>query len=73
MFGLAYAYLVDIEYGHGATVSDMRELFRLMAEGDTFEEAFAKTLDMTVSYYKKHFYDLMEEYLSKLEQVKIHP
>jgi hypothetical protein len=67
MFGLAYAYLVDTAYGHGATISDMRQLFRLMAEGDTFEEAFAKALGMTVSYYEENFYDLMEEYLSKLE------
>lgn len=71
MFGLAYAYLVDTAYGYGATISDIKQLFRLMAEGDTFEVAFAKALDMTVSYYDKHFYDLMEEYLSKLEQSKI--
>jgi hypothetical protein len=70
MFGLAYAYLVDTAYGHGSSISDMRELFRLMAEGDSFEEAFAQALGMTLLYYQENFYALMEEYFTKLEQAK---
>jgi hypothetical protein len=65
MFGLAYAYLVDTEHGHGATISDMRELFQLMKEGDGFEEAFLKALDISVPWFEENFYNLMEEYLSE--------
>lgn len=63
MFALAYTYLVDSEFGHGATVSDMRYLFQLMKEGDTFEEAFETALDMSVTFFHDNFYTLMETYL----------
>lgn len=64
MFGLAYAYLIDMEHGYGATMEDMRELFRLMATGDGFEEAFGKVLGVSVPWYRENFHSLMEQYLS---------
>ncbi|MFC1558989.1 hypothetical protein ACFL39_00155 [Gemmatimonadota bacterium] len=64
MFGLAYAYLVDEENGFGASVSDMREMFRQMAAGLNFYAAFEVALGMSVADYAADFYDLMEEYLS---------
>jgi hypothetical protein len=64
MFGLAYAYLIDCEHGHGATIGDMRNMFSLMANGDEFFLAFEKALGMSVSYYEEHFYSLMEQYLN---------
>ena len=68
MFALAYTYLVDQNHGHGATISDMKDLFRLMSEGYKFKEAFEMILNMTVDNYEENFYTLMEEYLSKTEQ-----
>jgi hypothetical protein len=68
MFALAYTYLVDSEYGHRATVSDMRYLFHLMKEGDTFHDAFDKALHMTVDFYHDNFYTLMENYLEATEK-----
>lgn len=68
MFALAYTYLVDSEFGHGTTVSDMRYLFQLMKEGDTFEDAFEKALHMTVALFRDNFYTLMENYLEKTEE-----
>ncbi len=69
IFPLPYAYLVDSEYGYGITMNDIRELFRLIKEGDTFAEAFPKVIGVTLSYFEENFYDLMEEYLTNLETV----
>ena len=57
-------FLVDEEHGHGATVSDMRELFRQMASGMDFFAAFETILGMSVADYADDFYELMEVYLS---------
>ena len=65
MFGLAYAYLVDQEHGHGASISDMRDMFQLMKEGQGFMEAFQEVMGMTVQFFEDDFYRLMEEYLGK--------
>lgn len=71
IFPLAYVYLVDSEYGLGATIVHIRQLFQLMKEGDNFSEAFAKALGISLSYYEKNFYSLMEDYLTKLESKAI--
>lgn len=68
MFGLAYAYLMDRAQGHGATFADMRTMFQLMKEGQSFMEAFEQALGMSVAYYQENFYTLMEAYLSKAGQ-----
>jgi hypothetical protein len=52
MCGLAYAYLVDGEDGHGATIENMRDLFAYVNDGDSFEEAFDKALGISVSWYR---------------------
>ncbi len=68
MFGLAYSYLVDTTYGHGATMDDIRNMFQYMKEGMSSEKAFNAALGISVEWYKENFYSLMEEYLSKLEK-----
>ena len=65
MFGLAYAYLVDMEYGRGATIDDMKVLFQSMAGGDSFSDAFESVIGFSVPWYAEHFYDLMEGYLEE--------
>ncbi|UCH98521.1 MAG: hypothetical protein JSV88_17190 [Candidatus Aminicenantes bacterium] len=65
MFCLAYEYLVDQEYGHGATIGHIRTLFQLKKDGDRFEEAFEKVMNMSIPYYEENFYTLIEEYLEK--------
>jgi hypothetical protein len=65
MFGLAYAYLVDSQHGHGATIADMKEMFRLMAEGFSFASAFEQALGMSVPWFMENFYALMEQYLEQ--------
>lgn len=67
MFALAYYYLTDIEYGHGSTIRDMRNLFQFMAEGDGFHEAFERALNISVEYFHDNFYSLMENYLEQIE------
>lgn len=49
MCGLANAYLVNGEDGHGATIENMRDLFAHVNDGTSFEEAFDKTLGISVS------------------------
>jgi hypothetical protein len=66
-FGLAYAYLMDSQGGHGADMSDMRKLFQFMAEGDGFMAAFSNALSIDVSWYQENFYALMAQYLSNLK------
>jgi transposase len=66
IFGLAYAYLMDSQGGHGADMSDMRKLFQFMAEGDGFMAAFSNALSIDVSWYQENFYALMAQYLSNL-------
>lgn len=63
IFGLAYAWLVDPDGGHGATIQDMKEMFRRMAEGDSFHGAFEKTLGLSVADLEENFFPLMEAYL----------
>jgi len=70
MFALAYTYLVDANVGHGATVSDMRNLFQLMKEGVPFEEAFENALNMSVAFFHDHFYTLMDTYLRRTELIR---
>ena len=63
IFALAYAWLVDREDGLGATVQDMKDIFQLMAEGDSFHDAFEEVLGISVAYFQANFYRLMEAYL----------
>ena len=63
IFALAYAWLVDAEEGHGATIQDMKEMFLYMAEGDSFHDAFERALGISVAYLEENFFTLMEEYL----------
>lgn len=63
IFALAYAWLVDVERGHGATVQDMKDMFQFMAEGDSFHDAFQRALGISVAYLAENFYPLMEAYL----------
>ena len=67
MFALAYTYLIDPRFGRGHTVGDMRYMFQLMAQGDPFEEAFEKSLHLSVPYFHDHFYAWMAEYLRQTE------
>lgn len=63
MFLLAYAYLMDGARGHGASIGDMRDLFRYMDEGDPFTIAFERALGISISYFEQNFYQIIEEYL----------
>jgi hypothetical protein len=62
-FALAYAWLVDAEEGHGATIQDIKDMFRYMAEGDSFHGAFERALGISVGYLEENFFSLMEAYL----------
>jgi hypothetical protein len=64
MFGLAYKYLIDTIHGHGASMTDMRELFQFMKEGDSFEAAFERALGISVELYRENFFTLMEQYFT---------
>jgi len=63
IFALAYAWLVDAEAGHGATVQDVKKMFRLMGEGASFHGAFEEALGISVEFLEENFFALMEEYL----------
>lgn len=63
IFALAYAWLVDADKGHGATIQDIKDMFLLMAEGDSFRGAFQRALGISVTYLEENFFSLMEEYL----------
>jgi hypothetical protein len=64
VFALAYQYLVDPQHGRGATIEDIRNLFRFLKNGEKFDAAFAKVFQMTLASYEENFQTLMEEYLS---------
>ena len=63
IFALAYAWLVDAEGGHGATIQDMKDMFQYMAEGDSFHGAFERALGISVANLEENFFSLMEAYL----------
>ena len=63
IFALAYAWLVDTDEGHGATIQNMKEMFQFMAEGDSFHDALERALGISVAYLEENFFSLMEEYL----------
>ena len=63
IFALAYAWLVDAEDGHGATIRDMKDMFQHMAEGDSFHGAFERALGISVAYLEENFFSLMDAYL----------
>jgi hypothetical protein len=63
MFALTYAYLVDTTQGHAAGMTDLRNLFQYMKEGDTFHDAFQRALGISVSYLEQNYMDIMEAYL----------
>lgn len=63
IFALAYAWLVDTEDGHGATIRDMKNMFQYMAEGDSFHGAFERALGISVDHLEQNFFELMEAYL----------
>ena len=50
--------------GHGATIQDIKEIFRYMADGDSFRSAFQRALGISISYLEESFFSLMEAYLS---------
>ena len=64
LFGLLYAYLVDAQRGHGATVADMRDLFQRMASGESFPAAFEHALGLRVDELEANYYQIMDAYLS---------
>ena len=64
IFALAFAWLVDEVEGHGATIQDMKDMFRYMADGDSFWNAFERALGISISYLEENFFSLMEAYLS---------
>ena len=63
VFALAYAWLVDVEEGLGATIQDMKDMFQYMADGDSFHGAFERALGISVTYLEENFFSLMEAYL----------
>jgi hypothetical protein len=63
MFALSYAYLMDGTRGHGASISDVRDLFQYIKDGDSFSSAFERAFGVSPSYLEDSFYDIMEEYL----------
>lgn len=63
IFALAYAWLLDADKGHGATIQDIKDMFQLMAEGDSFHGAFQRALGISVTYLEENFFSLMERYL----------
>jgi hypothetical protein len=63
IFALAYAWLVDGEDGHGATIEDMKRMFQDMADGDSFHGALERALGLRISQFEADFFPLMEAYL----------
>jgi hypothetical protein len=63
IFALAYAWLIDPMEGHGATIQGMKEMFQLMAEGESFHDAFEHALGISITYLEENFFSLMEAYL----------
>lgn len=62
MFQLAVEYLLDPE-GGGRSLGDARDLFIDMADGTTFEDAFAVHMGMPLDTYEAEFFALIDGYL----------
>jgi len=71
MFALAYTYLIDPRFGRGHTVGDMRRLFQLMAQGDSFEHAFEAALGLGIQCFHDRFYSWMYEYLRETQRAGV--
>lgn len=65
VFALTYAWLTDsVENGgHGATMADIRNMFRYMAEGDSFTDAFDRALGISLADLEAGYFDTMYAYL----------
>jgi len=63
IFALTYAYLTDGMRGHGASISDCRNLFQLMKDGERFTSAFEMAFEISLSYLEENYYDIIEQYL----------
>lgn len=62
-FGLLYAYLLDSRSGYGATVTDVRNLLREMADGATFAAAFEHAFRISLADLEAAYYERMEAFL----------
>lgn len=62
LFGLAVRWLLDPD-GHGKTCIDVKQMFRDIAGGTGFEEAFQTRMGISQDYFRDHFYGLMREFL----------
>jgi hypothetical protein len=62
MFQLAVEYLLDPEGGNRSPV-DARDVFLDMADGATFEEAFAVHMGLPLDTYESEFFALIDGYL----------
>lgn len=63
IFALAYAWLTDPVRGHGATLQDIKGMFQLMADGESFHGALEASLGISIAYLEENFFSLMEAYL----------
>ena len=64
IFGLIYAYLTDADGGLGATHQDFLDLFELMNQGVSFEDAFGQALGISIAQLRAGFPQNIDEYLS---------
>jgi hypothetical protein len=62
LFGLATCYLVNPR-GGGRTCIDVKNMFRDIAEGMDFPQAFQKHMGMELAFYESHFWELMQAFL----------
>jgi hypothetical protein len=66
MFGLAVAYLMDQEQGHGRTIDDIKVMFQYIKAGESFSIAFERVMSMTVDNFQENLYDLLDQYFMKI-------
>lgn len=62
VFGLAVRYLVDPQ-GYGGTCIQVKNMFRDIAGGMDFPQAFQKHMGMSLALFESHFWELMQAFL----------
>jgi hypothetical protein len=62
LFGLAVRWLLDPN-GHGKTCIDVKQMFRDIAGGMDFFQAFQTRMGISMESYRDHFYGWMEGFL----------
>ncbi len=62
IFELAVRYLLDPD-GRNKKISDVKQLYEALKNGDAFSTAFVNTMGMSLDYYENHFFELISEFL----------